>query len=206
MLRARELVAFAALLVALAAPLASGKILEGLAQLDSEHTEIYIGKFAFSAGQIGIHPCAIFKIQPAPSHTSIDGSLQHFDATLISQPSGNIVGKLTSANPKKSYFDGVNHQLVLCLFDDTKWQVYQGMTGEGSLCRNSIQQASMCFAPSFEVSDANGKANLGKLFDFQSKIDFRAYTHVRIVLCAHYSHHHLFHDSLSSSPPLYTYT
>ena len=70
MLRARVLVAFAALLVVLSAPLVSAKILEGLAQLDSEHTEIYIGKFAFSAGQIGTLNIFKFSLR---DRTHIDG-------------------------------------------------------------------------------------------------------------------------------------
>ncbi len=52
-MRARHAIAAVALLVTLLAPHAAAKIFDGKAQLGSENTEQYLGKFAFSSGIIG---------------------------------------------------------------------------------------------------------------------------------------------------------
>jgi hypothetical protein len=58
-MRARHAIAAVALLVALLAPHAAAKIFDGKAQLGSENTEQYLGKFAFSSGIIGAFFCSV---------------------------------------------------------------------------------------------------------------------------------------------------
>ncbi len=97
--------------------------------------------------------------------------------------SGSVSGSL-NVDAKRSYYDGVQHQLQVCLYDDVAWPKYQASFGEGTLCRARVSMANFCFAAQASSASAAAKAKVkdGFAFDFFKKIDFKSYTHFMFAI------------------------
>ena len=102
---------------------------------------------------------------------------------ILPARTGSISGSL-NVDAKRSYYDGVQHQLQVCLYDDNAWPKYQASFGEGTLCRARVGMANFCFAAHASSSTAAAKGKDGFAFDFAKKIDFKAYTHFMFAVLA----------------------
>jgi hypothetical protein len=58
-----------------------------------------------------------------------------------------ILANISIANRGTTYFDGVQHQFQMCVYNDAAWARYQSMLEDGSLCRNRVSVAVSVLNP-----------------------------------------------------------
>jgi len=91
---------------------ASAKVIQGAATLDSMNTELFVGKFAFSAGHKG----------------AIDGDFK-------------VSAKYLSGRPRFLKIHASTRSLQIGVYNQAAWDKYQAAILKGSLCTDRIKMA-----------------------------------------------------------------